>query len=269
MAKIRTIKVEFWTSEQVVNCSINARLLFIGMWNFCDDDGNHPASCSRLKMEIFPADPFSFCDIQNWVDELLRVDLLIEYEYESKLYWHVTGWDHQTIARPFYKFPKPTDPKAVLRQCSSSAQAVLGQCSGTAVNGNGNGNGNGNLYILSSSAENDQPVDNSGAAQLDPTESSKKKTGKDREYRETAKRLIEFFNEKVGRRARMTDTNIKIIVKQLKTGATEAECRQVIVRRNSVWPPGHEMHPYVRIETLFGKKFESYIAELVLPKEDK
>ena len=30
-----------WTSEQIVECSPIARLLFIGMWNFCDDGGNH------------------------------------------------------------------------------------------------------------------------------------------------------------------------------------------------------------------------------------
>jgi len=47
MARIRTIKPEFWVSEQVGECSPNARLLFIGMWNFCDDRGVHPAKPNR------------------------------------------------------------------------------------------------------------------------------------------------------------------------------------------------------------------------------
>jgi len=34
MARIRTIKPEFWTAEQVMELSRDARLLFIGMWNF-------------------------------------------------------------------------------------------------------------------------------------------------------------------------------------------------------------------------------------------
>lgn len=34
MARIRTIKPEFWTSEQVMGCAPLARLLFIGLWNF-------------------------------------------------------------------------------------------------------------------------------------------------------------------------------------------------------------------------------------------
>jgi hypothetical protein len=44
MARIRTIRPEFWTSEQVTECSMPARLLFIGLWNFCDDGGRMPYS---------------------------------------------------------------------------------------------------------------------------------------------------------------------------------------------------------------------------------
>ena len=32
MARIRTVKPEFWTDEKVVECSIPARLLFIGLF---------------------------------------------------------------------------------------------------------------------------------------------------------------------------------------------------------------------------------------------
>ena len=56
MARIRTIKPEFWTSEQVMECSPLARLLFIGVWNFCDDAGNHPMSAKTLKALVFPGD---------------------------------------------------------------------------------------------------------------------------------------------------------------------------------------------------------------------
>jgi hypothetical protein len=57
-SRMRTVKPEFWTSEQVVECSPNARLLFIGLWNFCDDSGIHPAATKRLKRDVFPADNF-------------------------------------------------------------------------------------------------------------------------------------------------------------------------------------------------------------------
>ena len=106
MARIRTIKPEFWTSEQVMECSPTARLLFIGMWNFCDDAGIHPASAKTLKAEVFPADDINATDVQRLVDDLLTNGLIVEYESAGKRYWQVTGWHHQKIEKPNYKHPK-------------------------------------------------------------------------------------------------------------------------------------------------------------------
>jgi hypothetical protein len=107
MARYRRVKPEFWTSDQIVNCSRDARLLFIGMWNFCDDAGIHPASCKRLKMEVFPGDDITSSDIQGWVNELLENGLIHEYEVENERYWIVTGWSHQKIEDPTFRYPKP------------------------------------------------------------------------------------------------------------------------------------------------------------------
>ena len=106
MARIRTIKPEFWTSEQIVECSPIARLLFIGMWNFCDDGGNHPASAKTLKMQIFPGDDIAISQIEALVAELVAAGLLSEYLAEGRRYWNVTGWKHQKIERPSYKYPR-------------------------------------------------------------------------------------------------------------------------------------------------------------------
>lgn len=107
MARIRTVKPEFWTSEQVMDCSPTARLAFIGMWNFCDDAGIHQASAKTLKAEIFPADDMLVSDVQVLVDEIKANGLIIEYEVAGKAYWQVTGWHHQKIEKPNYKHPKP------------------------------------------------------------------------------------------------------------------------------------------------------------------
>lgn len=106
MARIRTIKPEFWTSEQIVECSPIARLLFIGMWNFCDDAGNHPASFKTLKMEVFPGDEISLEQIKSYTEELLSNGLLVCYDgCNGREYWHVTGWHHQKIDKPNPKHP--------------------------------------------------------------------------------------------------------------------------------------------------------------------
>lgn len=107
MARIRTIKPEFWTSHQVAECSPTARLLFIGMWNFCDDSGIHPGNEVRLKMEVFPADNFSRNEIIAMLNELEKAKLIEVYNVEEQEYWRVTGWKHQKIDKPNYKFPLP------------------------------------------------------------------------------------------------------------------------------------------------------------------
>lgn len=108
MARIRSIKPQFWTSEQVAECSPNARLLFIGLWNFCDDYGIHPASVKRLKMEIYPSDDFCSADIRRMIDELIANGLIEEYEIEGIQYWRVTGWDkHQKPDTKTGLYPMP------------------------------------------------------------------------------------------------------------------------------------------------------------------
>lgn len=107
MARIRSIKPEFWTSEQIAECSPNARLLFIGIWSFSDDSGIHPASVKRLKMEIFPSDDLTIAQVSDLVAELVGARLLTEYSVSGETFWQVTGWKHQRIDQPTFKYPSP------------------------------------------------------------------------------------------------------------------------------------------------------------------
>jgi len=107
MARIRTIKPEFWTSEQIVECSANARLLFIGLWNFSDDGGRHPANIKRIKMEVFPGDAFDDEAISAMIQELITQELIKLYVVDTKDFWQVTGWHHQKIDQPTFRYPAP------------------------------------------------------------------------------------------------------------------------------------------------------------------
>lgn len=92
-----------------MECSPTARLLFIGLWNFCDDGGCHPASAKTLKAEVFPGDDISSNDVQALIKELVEQGLLNEYEIAGKPYWCVTGWHHQKIDKPTFKYPRPPE----------------------------------------------------------------------------------------------------------------------------------------------------------------
>lgn len=101
MARIRTIKPEFWTSEQVMNCSTNARLLFIGMWNFADDKGRMTASAKKIKAQIFPSDDISYESISVMLSNLSQNDLITLYEHDNVEYIQIDGWSkHQRIDKP-------------------------------------------------------------------------------------------------------------------------------------------------------------------------
>lgn len=100
MARIRTIKPEFWTSEQVMNCSPTSRLLFIGSWNFADDKGRMTLSEKKLKAQIFPSDDISLDEIHRMVLELAANDLITLYSVENIDYIQINGWKHQRIDKP-------------------------------------------------------------------------------------------------------------------------------------------------------------------------
>jgi hypothetical protein len=98
MARIRTIKPEYWTDDTITECSLSARLLFIGIWNFADDAGNLDRSAKQIKARVFPVDNV---DCEALIQELLTHELLIEYSVSGKKYLHIPGFaDHQVINRP-------------------------------------------------------------------------------------------------------------------------------------------------------------------------
>ncbi len=110
MARIRTVKPDFWTSEDIAAVSRNARLLFIGLLNHADDVGNGPASARGLKMKVFPGDAdVTPAKIETWMQELDQ-ELIGLYDAEGKQYYHVMKWHHQKISNPQKpKFPSFTE----------------------------------------------------------------------------------------------------------------------------------------------------------------
>lgn len=108
MARYRTVKPEFWTSEQVMECSPIARLMFIGMWNYADDAGRLPLSAKSIKAQIFPSDDITVEIIRGMIDELSSNGLVDVYDVDEKEYLQITGWHHQKIDRPQPgKYPAP------------------------------------------------------------------------------------------------------------------------------------------------------------------
>ena len=134
MARIRSIKPEFWTSEQIVECSTSARLLFVGLWTFADDNGVIPRRVRSIKMQVFPGDEFSLSQIDGWLQELERGGLIQRFTDLGEDYILVTGWSrHQKIDKPSYKHPCPEkfdnrkpDVRRAFYERSSNASPRIG-----------------------------------------------------------------------------------------------------------------------------------------------
>ena len=76
MARIRTIKPEFFTSEDIVGLSAFARLLYVAIWCEADKEGRLLWKPKTLKMRYFPADDI---DIHEVAGEILEAGLVCLY----------------------------------------------------------------------------------------------------------------------------------------------------------------------------------------------
>ena len=102
MARIRSIKPEIWMSPQVMNLSMEARLLWIGLITQADDEGRGTADPRRVKAAIFGGDDVSSTDVRRMLDELAKQRLIVLYSDENHGdLFAIPSWKHhQKIDRP-------------------------------------------------------------------------------------------------------------------------------------------------------------------------
>lgn len=109
MARIRTIKPSFFESEDVAVLPLRARLLWIGLWTHCDDEGRTKDHPKLIKARIWPLDPVTLKDIEEDLAILDGHGRIVRYEVDGQRYLEITNWrDHQSINKPTpSKFPPP------------------------------------------------------------------------------------------------------------------------------------------------------------------
>ncbi|WP_431860070.1 hypothetical protein [Azospirillum sp.] len=108
MARIRTIKPDFFTSEDIVLLSPLARILFIATWCEADREGRLRWRPLTLKMRYLPADN---CDIDELCDELIRRKVIVLYEVRGETFAHIPSFlKHQIINNRESKTTLPPPP---------------------------------------------------------------------------------------------------------------------------------------------------------------
>ncbi len=95
MARIRTIKPEFFTSEDIVALTPLARLFYVSLWCESDREGRLAWRPGTLKMRYLPGDN---CDVDILAQELIDAELIVLYEVAGKTYAEIpTFKNHQVI----------------------------------------------------------------------------------------------------------------------------------------------------------------------------
>jgi len=104
MARIRTIKPEFWEDDTIGILSLHARLLFIATWNVADDEGLLRWTAAYLKSVAFRYDwEITEAAVADMMTELADNGMVHPYQggkAKDRLGWIVNFHKHQKVNRP-------------------------------------------------------------------------------------------------------------------------------------------------------------------------
>lgn len=105
MARIRSIKPEFWDDEHLASLPMACRLFYIGCWTFADDQGVFNANPSFLKSRIFPYDDdLKVSEVKSWLEKLEELKMIIPFTHSRDSYYIVrTFSEHQVVDKRYFK----------------------------------------------------------------------------------------------------------------------------------------------------------------------
>lgn len=118
MARIRSVKPEFFTSETLARVSISARLTFIGLWTYVDDNGVGIDNERLIDAALYPLDEDALESLRRVSEDLRQLSdagVITRYEVTGRRYLFVTSWyEHQKVShpgKPRYPLPPADIPR--------------------------------------------------------------------------------------------------------------------------------------------------------------
>ena len=131
MARIRTIKPEFWSDTTISKMSIFTAFFYVALWNFADDAGRGRANAKELNGIVFSKrDDVENSQVEDALIELSDAGRIILYMDGDDRLFQICKWaEHQVINRPSKsKFPKPdgfSEPPLHINSDSVSIHGVF------------------------------------------------------------------------------------------------------------------------------------------------
>jgi uncharacterized phage protein (TIGR02220 family) len=201
MARKRMIDPEFWSDEEIGHWSALARLFYIGLWNFADDEGRFKAHDDLLKAQIFP------------YDKQIKIDQL-KQEVSTKVQWYEAAGSKYGYLRNFLKHQKinrPTESKLPKPPVDDHPQFTDGS-----MNPHGG---------LTPNRIEKKRREKKGACELIEKQISE---------------FLEYFNEKTGRNLTLTPERRRIIEQRLATHSLDDLKKAVDNFVQDDWPERHK-----------------------------
>ena len=140
MARIRTIKPEFFRSRSLAKVDRDARLTFAGLWTEADDHGRGVADPRILKGALFALDDdVTHEHVSAHLDVLAASGHIRLYEAEGETYYEVVNWSEHQAAAYRRGEPKYPEPETYLEPVSDeSVQESAERTTESAGTGTGN-----------------------------------------------------------------------------------------------------------------------------------
>jgi len=114
MARIRSIKPEFFTSEVIAALPLSARLTFIGLWTYVDDNGVGLDNERLILAAVWPLEDDITEAIRRTREDLRSLSgagLVARYTDGQRRLIHISSWDeHQKVSHPRKpRYPLPSE----------------------------------------------------------------------------------------------------------------------------------------------------------------
>lgn len=117
MARARTVRPEFFSNELLAECSMAARLAFVGLWTLADREGRLEDRPKRIGALLFPYD--RDIDVNKLLDELQSRGFIQRYDAGGIRVVSVTSFvKHQ--------HPHPKEPPSTLPEKPENPQQNQG-----------------------------------------------------------------------------------------------------------------------------------------------
>lgn len=240
MARIRTVKPEFWQDDDLAEVSEPAVLVAVGLLNHSDDEGFFKSNPKLIKSVVFPLREPSV-SIHDILIELSNIGYITLYiGRDGKKYGCVNGFTkHQKINRPT---PSKIKDLIDFTEDSMSPHELLTTGKERNRTGKGKEQGTGKGKELMSSK-----LDVSAETQI-----------------------LDFLNTRSGKSFKPVDSNLKLIRARVKEGHSEHVILSVVERKIKEWEHDSKMAQYIRPATLFNaEKFNQYVGELGVETPDE